>query len=148
VYRKWRTLKTSFRTVSVQVQPVSYKRQPGHKLLSDQCQTLSTILSAQNVNTDTSVAKNKLLIDQCQISRHNLSSYAPMRTKITSNIVIKAESQPANLFQRSYVTSSRESMKLQLLWRYVYSFKFNVHIYKISEDRYNVVKLSLHKFTV
>ena len=77
---KCRTLKTSFRTVLNQGQLVSYKRQPGHKLLSDQCQTLSTILSAQNVNTDTSVAKNKLLIDQCQISRHNLSSYVSKRT--------------------------------------------------------------------
>ena len=35
---KCRTLKTSFRTVSVQVQPVSYKCKPGHKHFSDQCQ--------------------------------------------------------------------------------------------------------------
>ena len=39
VFSKCRTLKTSSRTVSVQVQRVSYKCQPGHKLFSNQCQT-------------------------------------------------------------------------------------------------------------
>ena len=83
---KCRTLKTSFRTVLNQGQLVSYKRQPGHKLLSDQCQTLSTILSAQNVNTDTSVAKNKLLIDQCQISIGTISAHMFQRGLIALNV--------------------------------------------------------------
>ena len=39
VYSKCHILKTSSRTVSIQVQLVKYKCQPGHKLFRDQCQT-------------------------------------------------------------------------------------------------------------
>ena len=100
---KCRTLKTSSRTVSVQVQLVSYKCQPGHKLFSDQCQTnghdligsecqyrykrsyqtssysinaksQGTISSALNFTQGHKPAIKQALIDQCQISRHNLIS--------------------------------------------------------------------------
>ena len=41
-----------------------------------------TILLALNVNTDTSIAVKQALSRQYQISRHNLSSYVSIRTKL------------------------------------------------------------------
>ena len=46
---KCRTLKTVSRTVSIQVQLVSYTCPPRRKLLSDQCKPMGTISSALNV---------------------------------------------------------------------------------------------------
>ena len=50
---KCRTLKTLSGTVSVQVQPVSYKCQPGQKLFSDQCQTNGHDLISSERHTGT-----------------------------------------------------------------------------------------------
>ena len=70
------TLKTLPRTVSVQVQPISYKCQPGHKLFSEQCQANGHELIGSECHTGTqSQLSNKLLINRCQITRQNLSSY-------------------------------------------------------------------------
>jgi len=78
----------------------------------------------QNQITLNTVIKSEFLYQlvyvlQVKVDRHNYNSY----------VVI-------------YITWLRQSC-------YVFTtqWKFNVHIYKISKDRYNVVKLSPHMLT-
>ena len=61
------------RTVSIQVQPVSYKCQPGHKLFSDQCQTNVHNLISWMSHRDTSVAIKQALKRSMTTNGHDLN---------------------------------------------------------------------------